>query len=61
MTTSPGTTGPAAKASPAAAGAVKDDPATEGKIIVGKSGKYEALDLHFGNRHGLVTGATGTG
>jgi DNA helicase HerA-like ATPase len=45
----------------AAASAVKDDPATEGKIIVGKSGKYEMLDLHFGNRHGLITGATGTG
>src|SRR4051794_16693366 len=30
-------------------------------IIVGKSTKYEVLDLKFGNRHGLVTGATGTG
>jgi uncharacterized protein len=30
-------------------------------IIVGKSTKYEVLDLRFGNRHGLVTGATGTG
>jgi DNA helicase HerA-like ATPase len=30
-------------------------------IVVGKSGKYEVLDLRFGNRHGLVTGATGTG
>jgi DNA helicase HerA-like ATPase len=30
-------------------------------IIVGKSAKYEVLDLKFGNRHGLVTGATGTG
>ena len=29
----------AAGASPAAANAVKDDPATEGKVIVGKSGK----------------------
>jgi DNA helicase HerA-like ATPase len=61
MATSSGATGPAAKANPAAASAVKDDPAAEGKIIVGKSGKYEVLDLHFGNRHGLVTGATGTG
>ncbi len=33
----------------------------EDAIVVGKSGKYEALDLKFGNRHGLVTGATGTG
>ena len=45
----------------AAASAVADDPAGTGKIIVGKSGKYEMLDLHYGNRHGLVTGATGTG
>jgi DNA helicase HerA-like ATPase len=30
-------------------------------IIVGKSTKFEVLDLKFGNRHGLVTGATGTG
>ena len=30
-------------------------------IVVGKSNKYEVLDLRFGNRHGLVTGATGTG
>jgi uncharacterized protein len=30
-------------------------------IVVGKSHKYEVLDLKFGNRHGLVTGATGTG
>jgi DNA helicase HerA-like ATPase len=30
-------------------------------IIVGKSHKYEVLDLTFANRHGLVTGATGTG
>ncbi len=35
--------------------------APEHSIVVGKSGKYEALDLKFGNRHGLVTGATGTG
>jgi DNA helicase HerA-like ATPase len=40
---------------------VDDDPASSGHIIVGKSGKFEMLDLHFGNRHGLVTGATGTG
>ncbi|HET9903016.1 MAG TPA: helicase HerA-like domain-containing protein [Xanthobacteraceae bacterium] len=30
-------------------------------IIVGKSSKPERLFLRFGNRHGLVTGATGTG
>jgi DNA helicase HerA-like ATPase len=31
-------------------------------IVVGKSpNKYEKLDLKFANRHGLVTGATGTG
>ena len=33
----------------------------DGKIFVGKSGKPEYLTLHYGNRHGLVTGATGTG
>jgi DNA helicase HerA-like ATPase len=31
------------------------------KILVGKSTKPECLPLRFGNRHGLVTGATGTG
>ncbi len=30
-------------------------------IVVGKSTKYEVLSLKYGNRHGLVTGATGTG
>jgi hypothetical protein len=30
-------------------------------LVVGKSSKYEYLELKFGNRHGLVTGATGTG
>jgi DNA helicase HerA-like ATPase len=49
----------AAAAAPAAS--VNDDPASSGNIIVGKSSKFEMLDLHFGNRHGLVTGATGTG
>jgi DNA helicase HerA-like ATPase len=33
----------------------------ENSFIVGKSAKYEVLDLKFGNRHGLVAGATGTG
>src|SRR5215475_10090241 len=33
----------------------------DGKIFVGKSDKPEMLTLAFGNRHGLVTGATGTG
>ena len=33
----------------------------DGRIFVGKSGKPEYLMLHYGNRHGLVTGATGTG
>jgi DNA helicase HerA-like ATPase len=36
-------------------------PLPDNGIIVGKSAKYEVLDLKFGNRHGLVTGATGTG
>jgi DNA helicase HerA-like ATPase len=33
----------------------------EGKIFVGKSGKPEYLTLRLANRHGLATGATGTG
>lgn len=33
----------------------------EGKIFVGKSAKPEYLDLKYANRHGLITGATGTG
>jgi uncharacterized protein len=33
----------------------------DGKILVGKSDKPEYLTLAFGNRHGLITGATGTG
>src|SRR5437870_3726346 len=32
-----------------------------GTIFVGKSFKPEVLTLAFANRHGLVTGATGTG
>ena len=39
-----------------------DDPANQsGKILVGKAEAYEYLLLSLGNRHGLVTGATGTG
>jgi DNA helicase HerA-like ATPase len=38
-----------------------DDIFQDDKIFVGKSGKPEYLALKFGNRHGLVTGATGTG
>jgi hypothetical protein len=64
MANFPSVSGPAVKA----AQAVKDDPAAEGKVIVGKSGKYEVLDLHSatgtgssrGNRHrqdGHVAGA----
>src|SRR6266576_2888343 len=59
------TFGPAKnKAAPAAASDEKAAvPATiaDNTIVVGKSHKYEVLDLRFGNRHGLVTGATGTG
>ena len=32
-----------------------------GKILVGKADEYRYLTLKLGNRHGLVTGATGTG
>src|SRR4051794_41271980 len=33
----------------------------DGKVFVGRSEKPEYLALHYGNRHGLVTGAAGTG
>ena len=32
-----------------------------GKLFIGKSTKPEYLELRYGNRHGLITGATGTG
>lgn len=35
--------------------------ADDGAILIGKSGKPENLLLKLANRHGLVTGATGTG
>ncbi len=35
--------------------------APEGTILLGKSVKPEVLTLKLANRHGLVTGATGTG
>ena len=37
------------------------NPDQDGKIFVGKSEKEEFLTLRLANRHGLVTGATGTG
>ena len=53
---------PAKSASkPAADKAVPAMPDPSKAIVVGKSQKYEVLDLRFGNRHGLITGATGTG
>jgi uncharacterized protein len=33
----------------------------DGKILIGKSTKPEYLELRLANRHGLITGATGTG
>src|SRR5215471_11683459 len=33
----------------------------DGKVFIGKSVKPEYLELSLANRHGLVTGATGTG
>ena len=51
-----GKAAPAAAEKKAAPAAIPDH-----TIVVGKSGKYEVLDLKFGNRHGLITGATGTG
>jgi DNA helicase HerA-like ATPase len=36
-------------------------PIQDGKIFLGRSVKPEYLDLKLANRHGLITGATGTG
>ena len=33
----------------------------DGKVFVGRSTRPEYLTLALANRHGLVTGATGTG
>jgi DNA helicase HerA-like ATPase len=49
---------PAPSAAPLVPSAEIDPP---GKIFVGKSEKPELLTLALANRHGLVTGATGTG
>ena len=39
-----------------------EDPAhAPGRILVGKSERYQYLTLSLGNRHGLIAGATGTG
>ena len=42
---------------------MSDDPdAIPGRLLIGKSkGGWQYLELPLGNRHGLVTGATGTG
>jgi DNA helicase HerA-like ATPase len=51
-----------AKSKKVVAKAEEPDTNPEGAILVGKSGKIaQALALQFANRHGLVTGATGTG
>jgi DNA helicase HerA-like ATPase len=34
---------------------------SDGKIFLGRSAQPEHLELKFANRHGLITGATGTG
>ena len=36
-------------------------PLQDGKIFLGRSVEPEYLELRFANRHGLITGATGTG
>src|SRR6516225_1153941 len=36
-------------------------PLRDGKIFLGHSIEPEYLELRFANRHGLITGATGTG
>ena len=52
-----------AKAQPAAAqpGGPEKSVLQDGKVFLGKSVKPEYLELALANRHGLVTGATGTG
>src|SRR5467141_3963984 len=40
---------------------MRDDRQDDGTIFVGRSHKPEVLTLALANRHGLVTGATGTG
>ncbi len=40
---------------------VEDPRNRPGHILVGKSTAYQYLTLALGNRHGLITGATGTG
>jgi DNA helicase HerA-like ATPase len=55
---------PEAKAAPAPAKAnapLKSQADPAGQIFVGRSEKDEVLTLALANRHGLVTGATGTG
>ena len=55
---------PEAKAAPASAKAnapLKSQADPAGQIFVGRSEKDEVLTLSLANRHGLVTGATGTG
>src|ERR1044071_9726102 len=37
------------------------NPDRDGQIFIGKSTKPECLSLPFANRHGLISGATGTG
>ena len=34
---------------------------TEGKLLIGKGGEHQWLNLEYANRHGLIAGATGTG
>jgi DNA helicase HerA-like ATPase len=52
---------PAAKAQPSSNTPMTSNVDTDGRIFVGKSEKAEYLTLAFANRHGLATGATGTG
>src|SRR3954447_1584461 len=40
---------------------MSDDRQDDGSIFVGRSQKPEYLTLALANRHGLITGATGTG
>ncbi|MBV9262663.1 MAG: DUF853 family protein [Pseudolabrys sp.] len=54
-------TKPAAAPAGATTGKLPTDFDQSDKIFVGKGDSAQYLTLHFANRHGLVTGATGTG
>ena len=53
--------GPVPDAAPPTAAPARTPGPSDGRVLIGKSGKPEYLTLKLANRHGLVAGATGTG